>query len=304
MSQPTTDDGQSIFSLPPEMRNRIYFELLQQAGPIRITWAKKRGKPHLPWRYCRVENPLAITKTCKVIRAECHKLFYASKKFVLRCGEGDDKTAMLDRFFSTIGAEQQSLKPNIVLNLGHYSDEGLNTVEELPRSIGCLLYYKAAHHVLPLIRLAATGPGGWWSTFGRILPLDSNTIQSKADAFVKMIDAFVDLDHSHLDLEATERTLRIKVDLARISGTASDCSRMIWFYNKTYIVLHNISRLGHIGFGIGTRARVEPEAMSFLRTGNTNAALELVKEVLDVQLNATAARNSGKANAVGASKAL
>ena len=76
-------DKSPFQKLPPELRNRIYGDVLAQPKPIVLTrvWDD--------WEMFRIKAPapqqlLALTKTCKAINGESQQLFYTINTFRLK----------------------------------------------------------------------------------------------------------------------------------------------------------------------------------------------------------------------------
>ena len=69
----------SLFSLPAELRNRIYeLALCQPAG---ITISVSEGRPHLLYSPIEIRHLLALTQTCRILSSESSPVFYEVNEF-------------------------------------------------------------------------------------------------------------------------------------------------------------------------------------------------------------------------------
>lgn len=74
-------DQSPFGSLPAEIRNLIFECAMREDRPIRIAFdAKSRTRI----RPVAIANPLALSRTCKDIRRECHLRFFAINQFHVR----------------------------------------------------------------------------------------------------------------------------------------------------------------------------------------------------------------------------
>lgn len=79
-----TMDSSPFVRLPPEMRNRIYELALSHHEPIEVHAVCPNNRFNRPSVWPITQSRLrALTQTCKAIRAESSKLFFASNDFVL-----------------------------------------------------------------------------------------------------------------------------------------------------------------------------------------------------------------------------
>jgi hypothetical protein len=70
-------DHSPLMRLPPELRNRIYEEVLQMSGEVNMILTSKVVKEP------DQSIPLSLTTTCLQLRAETSRMFYALNTFVL-----------------------------------------------------------------------------------------------------------------------------------------------------------------------------------------------------------------------------
>jgi len=84
-----TPDLTLLFRLSAEIRNQIYELALHQNDPINVR-RKSESRTRVPPPPLRLEHevshPMALTTTCRQIRAECVQLFYATNTFAINCG--------------------------------------------------------------------------------------------------------------------------------------------------------------------------------------------------------------------------
>jgi len=97
----------SLLKLPPELRNRIYELVLRRNTPVIARWCNDSKRFHqiTEREDAGIFYALAITTTCKTIRSECRKLFYAFNTFEFQVSAQDShhRNRALNNILTAIG---------------------------------------------------------------------------------------------------------------------------------------------------------------------------------------------------------
>lgn len=145
-------DASPLAKLPPELRNRVYHEVLCQKDPIVLIFKQRherqemlKGRMDLPTRprpspesgvasrgqlkvLERKSNRMAITATCKPLRQETRDFFFAMNSFAIdvdifgihsvrNCKDKADE--LIDCFLEFLSTRStKSMVKSIILNLG------------------------------------------------------------------------------------------------------------------------------------------------------------------------------------------
>ncbi|KAI7326909.1 hypothetical protein KC326_g8 [Hortaea werneckii] len=110
----TTMENSPIATLSAELRNQIYHLVLTHPEPIVITSSMSGGKI---WsRVARRRKLLALTRTCRTIREESVKIFYAVNTFKHLVGDyGPRPSDLVLNFDDQIGRELAAVICKVVL---------------------------------------------------------------------------------------------------------------------------------------------------------------------------------------------
>ncbi|KAF2765370.1 hypothetical protein EJ03DRAFT_354950 [Teratosphaeria nubilosa] len=171
-------DASPLQKLPAELRNDIYELVLTQNRPINLSVGKKKDEclAKLDYNNRRISpNFLAITTTCRTIRADTRQMFYFVNDFVVG-RQGMDKIpadaampnkiraftnnhmARINRFLCTIGTENATSIGSITFRL----DIGIHPYDSAPfgdlKAVGRALIseLRALAGDIPLRRAAVT----------------------------------------------------------------------------------------------------------------------------------------------------
>ena len=96
-------EASPFVTLAPELRNRIYDLALSEYEAIIIDKDYRKDGIYVVYPKQSMSlflRGLALTYTCKQLREECTRLFYACNKFVV-----DDGLSILDKFVAMIGEQ-------------------------------------------------------------------------------------------------------------------------------------------------------------------------------------------------------
>ncbi|KAK5116336.1 hypothetical protein LTR85_009308 [Meristemomyces frigidus] len=121
-------DESPLARLPPELRNRIYELALTRELPIDVSvnnnyklpsgpyQASARSGPPTLWvKEAVMDGYLGLTKTCRSIRAETLKLFYAMNSFVFEASADHHTLSALDYFRRAIGEQSAAALPLVII---------------------------------------------------------------------------------------------------------------------------------------------------------------------------------------------
>lgn len=110
-------DESPLAKLPPELRNRIYELALRQENPVRLHWTIwPEEKVHHMDATRSTPTILALTKTCRQIRQESNKLFYAVNRFIVDCRRMELCSTLMDVLVQQLGKDNVVLAESIVLD--------------------------------------------------------------------------------------------------------------------------------------------------------------------------------------------
>jgi hypothetical protein len=142
-------DASPFSNLSPELRNKVYEYSLQQEQPILIK-AYSTPKATKPEHRTNIAYPLGLTQSCREIRTECTKLFYAINTFTILVGDIESKTHVhrqFESFRTAIGCSNASLISSVVFEIEPVPVGSLSTMEDDLDKLFGFLRQVATEHV-------------------------------------------------------------------------------------------------------------------------------------------------------------
>lgn len=115
-------DNSPLATLPPELRNRVYELVLCSDKPVVITHHPGKGPRQRAAE--RHEHLLALTTTCKIIRSESTKMFYALNRFAIRKGTRSTARDVFNDFTRLIGLSNAESLRSVIFDVGTISYDG------------------------------------------------------------------------------------------------------------------------------------------------------------------------------------
>lgn len=108
---------QSPFAnLPAEIRSPIWVLALEQPKYHLSIWQGIRSEPPSLYPYIKARRPLALTLTCKAIRAEARLLFFSANEFTFNT-TWQESLPLFNGFLTAIGSEAEHALGSVVFLL-------------------------------------------------------------------------------------------------------------------------------------------------------------------------------------------
>jgi len=131
-------DNSPLAKLPAELRNYIYELALTCDTPCRVRSVGLNPQLLSPEQ----RQPLGLTATCKAIRAEPTKLFYANNSFVFTNGDSDcafhrDQVQWFQIFAGKVGKANASVLQSVTIDVGRFDIVYAGTRSLLVEAVVC-----------------------------------------------------------------------------------------------------------------------------------------------------------------------